>query len=289
MKSYKSKILVLYLILSTLACSKEGDYRLQDPPPLSFEVTFDGLEGTFTNQNTEASDVTWTFGESEEITSGDSVKHTFSGIGSYLITMSATVDGQEYDYHQILRVDKPSSIELDDDSFADWDSVQYEDFNLLGKDKVIGGKVDYDANNVYLFLQFNVTENAGLEDHIFGIYIDSDNSVSTGFTLKGMGVEYGIEGNMYAGDIWPSKVDLDNGDSGWPFVGYEPENPMIIGTIKSEDGVVSMEMGIPRDSYGLDSDTFSFSVAIMNSNWSDVGSLVNSDMEEKIVVKMDKQ
>ena len=291
MKTIKSLFIFCFslVLLSLYSCSKEGEYALQDPPPLDFKVYFNGLDVSFVNNAPSATDVSWDFGDSSSSLTGDSVVHQYSTIGNYLITMSATVDGQSYDYHKVLRVDKASSIKLDDNSFDDWNSVTYPDFQLYGKDNVLGGKVDYDANNVYIYVEFNAVDGAGLDSHIFGIYMDTDNSIATGFTMKGMGVDYAIEGNLYTGDIWPSKVDFVNGDSGWPFVEYDPANPIIPGTIMEENGVIKMEFGIPRESYNINSDAFQFYMSIMDSDWSDIGNLVTADHDDKIVVKMDKQ
>ncbi|MGQ1889215.1 PKD domain-containing protein [Thermophagus sp. OGC60D27] len=291
MKAIKSVYIFLFpvILLSLFSCSNEGEYELQDPPPLDFKVYIDGMSISFVNDVPAATNVSWDFGDGSTIASGDSVVHEYSSIGNYLITMLAAVDGVSYEYHRVLRVDKASLIQLDDDSFEDWESVTYSDFIVAGKDDVLGAIVDYDANNVYIYVEFNAVEGAGLDSHIFGIYMDTDNSLASGFSLKGIGVDYGLEGNLHNGDIWPSMVDLVNGDSGWPFVGYEPSNPVIVGTIMEEDGVVKMEFGLPRESYAITGDSFQFFMSIMNSDWSDIGSLVNEDYGDNIVVKMDKQ
>lgn len=281
--------LVSMLLLAILSCSKEGNYALQDPPPLDFHVRVNGLSISFVNDANEASDVSWDFGDNNGTLTGDSVVHDFTKIGNYLISMTANVGGQAFTYHKVLRVDKPSFINLQDDSFDDWDKVTYQDFQIGGTADVLGAKVDYDANNVYLYIEFNAIEGADLESHIFGIYMDTDNSPTTGFSMKGMGVDYAIEGNFYTGDINPSKIDLVNGDPGWPFVGYNPTNPILPGTIKEADGIIQMEFGIPRQSYQIKNDAFQFYCSIMNSDWSDIGNLVTADLSDVIVIKMDKQ
>lgn len=277
------------LLLMIYSCSKEGDYLLQDPPPLDFKVYVDGFDISFVNETDEATEVSWDFGDDSETLSGDSVVHHYESIGNYLISMNGTVNGQEYTYHKVLRVDKPSFIKLDDESFDDWNEVNYSDFQLNGSGDVLGGKVDYDANNVYIFVEFNAVEGADLDSHIFGIYMDTDNSISSGFSMKEMGVDYALEGNLIVGDIWPSMVDLVNGSSGWPFVGYDPESPVLTGTIEKVDGVIKMEFGIPRETYEIGSDAFQFYMSIMNSDWSDIGTLKSPDNEDNILVKMDKE
>ncbi len=177
-------------------------------------------------------------------------------------------------------------------TFDDWNGVTYPDFMLSGKGAVDTAKVDYDANYIYVYVEFDsIAENAGIVDHIFGVYMDVDNSVSTGFSMKEMGVDYGCEGNLY-GEGWfaPSIVDLANGDPGWPFVGFDNENAIKPGYIIKEGNTIKMEFGISREVFKISSDAFSFSMSIMNSDWSDVGNLVTPlpDFSERIQVTMNK-
>lgn len=281
--------LVSILLFAIYSCSEEGKYALQDPPPLDFHVNINGLAISFINNAKGATDVSWDFGDNNGKLTGDSVVHQYTSIGNYLISMTANVNGQLFTYHKVLRVDKASLINLQDNSFDDWNSVTYPDFQLYGKADVLGGKVDYDANNVYFYVKFNAVAGAGLNDHIFGIYMDTDNSLTTGFSMKGMGVDYAIEGNMYVNAISPSKVDLINGASGWPFVQYSPKISILPGTIKEVNGVIEMEFGIPRQDYHIDNDAFQFYFSVMDANWSDIGNLVTADHSDVIVVKMNKQ
>ena len=48
-------------------------------------------------------------------------------------------------------------------SFDDWNGVTYPDFILSGKGAVISAKVDYDANYIYIYVEFDsIAENAGI-------------------------------------------------------------------------------------------------------------------------------
>ncbi|MBN2347978.1 MAG: PKD domain-containing protein [Bacteroidales bacterium] len=289
MKTIKIIPILIVSLIALFSCTKEGEYNLEDIPDLDFKVYFDGFNVTFVNNSAGATGVTWDFGDNTPIASGDSVTHTYTEIGRYLITMSGINNGTEQTFHTVLRVDKPSLIELDDDSFDDWDNVTYPDFILAGKGDVLGGKVDYDANYVYFYIQFNAVENAGLYDHIVGMYMDTDNSVVTGFSLQGFGCDYGVEGNFPSGDIWPSMVDLANGDPGWPFVEYDPENPVAVGYFEENSGIVSLEFSISREAFKIESNAFKLYLSIMDTDWSDIGNLATQDLDNKISVKMDKQ
>ena len=281
---------ILFIAMMVLvSCTKVGEYNLEDVPNLDFKVHFDGFNVTFVNNSAGATGITWNFGDSQQTASGDSVTHTYSKIGKYLITMTGTKDGKVQTFHTVLRVDKPSVINLDDNSFADWDNITYPDFILAGKGDVLGGKVDYDANNVYFYVSFNAVENAGLEDHILGLYMDTDNSSITGFSLQGFGCDYGLEGNFPTDQIWPSVVDLANGDPGWPFVEYNPENPVKLGYYEESNGVVSIEFSISREAFKIESNAFKLYFAVMDADWSEIGNLATQDLDNVLSVKMDKQ
>jgi hypothetical protein len=294
MKYFKKLQLYItaFILLLFMSCSKEGSYNLEDTPPLDFRSYYDGLTVTFANATEGATDISWEFGDNSPVVPGDSVKHIYTAIGNYVITMKGTFEGKSYIFHTVLRVDKPSVINLEDGTFDDWNRVLYPDFLLSGKGAIDTAKVDYDANYIYIYIEFDsITENAGLIDHIFGVYMDVDNAVSTGFSMKEMGVDYGCEGNLYNGGWFaPSKVDLVNGDPGWPFMGFDNEKAIKPGYIVKEGNTIKMEFGISREVFKINSDAMSFSMSIMNSDWSDVGNLVTPlpDFSEKIPVMMNK-
>jgi len=280
-----------FLLVFSISCSKEGAYNLEETPPLDFRSYYDGLTVTFANATKGATGISWDFGDKSPAVSGDSVLHTYSAIGNYVITMTGSFEGKAYVFHTVLKVDKPSVINLEDESFDDWNGVTYSDFQLSGKGAINMAKVDYDANYVYLYVEFESNEEtAGLEDHIFGIYMDVDNSVATGFSMKEMGVDYACEGNLYEEWFGPSKVDLVKGDPGWPFVGFDNEHAIKPGYIAKEGSTIKMEFGISREVFKISTDAMSFSMSIMNSDWSDVGNVVTPlpEYSEKVVVMMNK-
>lgn len=294
MKNFKKVQLyiVAMLMIFSVACTKEGKYNLEDTPPLDFRSHYNGLTVTFANATTGATGISWDFGDESPVMTGDSVAHTYSAIGNYVITMNGSLDGKTYIFHTVLKVDKPSVVDLEDGTFDDWNGVTYPDFLLSGKGAIDTAKVDYDANYVYVYVEFDsIAENAGILDHIFGVYMDVDNAVSTGFSMKEMGVDYGCEGNTFNGGwVSPSMVDLVKGDPGWPFVGFENANAIKMGYITKEGNTIKMEFGISREVFKINSDAMSFSMSIMNSDWSDVGNLVTPlpAYSEKIVVLMNK-
>jgi hypothetical protein len=285
-------ILTAVVLISLVSCSKEGSYSLTETPPLDFRTYYNGLTVTFANATKSATNISWDFGDGSSVMTGDSIEYTYATIGSYVITMNGTVNGKDYSMHTVLRVDKASAVHLDDGSFDDWKDVSYADFQLTGKGAIDTAKVDYDANYIYIYVEFDsIAENAGLADHIFGVYMDVDNSAITGFSMKEMGVDYGCEGNIYAGWFAPSKVDLAVGDPGWPFVGFDNANALKPGFITKSGNTIKMEFGISREIFKITSDAMSFSMSIMNSDWSDVGNVATPlpEFSEKIPVMMNKQ
>ena len=293
MKNFKKLHIYIaaFALIFTLSCSKDGKYNLEETPPLDFRSYYEGLKVTFANAAKGATEISWDFGDKSPVISGDSVSHTYTAIGNYLITMNGSFEGKPYVFHTVLRVDKASVINLEDGSFDDWNGVTYPDFVLSGKGAINSAKVDYDANYLYVYVEFDsIAENAGLIDHIFGIYMDVDNSVSTGFSMKEMGVDYGCEGNIYGGWYAPSKVDLITGDPGWPFMGFDSETAVKPGYITKEGNTIKMEFGISREVFKIKAESMSFSMSIMNSDWSDVGNVVTPlpDFSEKVVVMMNK-
>jgi hypothetical protein len=282
-----------FMIVLSISCSKEGNYTLEDTPPLDFRSYYNGLTVTFANATEGATEISWNFGDGTPAVNGDSVVHSFAATGNYVITMNGAFKGKPYVFHTVLRVDKPSVVSLTDDSFDDWDNVTYPDFLLSGKGAVDTAKVDYDANYIYIYVEFDsVAENAGIMDHIFGVYMDVDNSVATGFSMKEIGVDFGCEGNIYGGGwVSPSIVDLANGDPGWPFITFANDDAIKPGYIIKEGNTIKMELGISREVFNINSDAMSFSMSIMNADWSDVGNIVTPlpVFGENIPVMMNKE
>ena len=290
-KNYVRLFIAAISVFTWYSCHKEGQYNLEETPPLDFRSYYDGLTVTFANATEGATDISWDFGDGTPAVQGDSVEHTYESIGNYLITMNGTYEARTYAFHTMLRVDKASAVDLEDGSFDDWEDVTFPDFMLSGKGAVDTARIDYDANYLYIYVEFDsIAENAGIVDHIFGVYMDVDNSVSSGFSMKEMGVDYGCEGNLYGGWWAPSVVDLANGDPGWPFVGFDNEEAIKPGYIVKEGDTIKMEFGISREIFKISSEAMSFSMSIMNADWSDVGNLVTPlpDFSEKIVVMMNK-
>lgn len=293
MKNFK--ILKLYsvvvMILSLISCKKEGSYSLTETPPLDFRTYYDGLTVTFANQTRNATDITWNFGDNTAGSIGDSIVHQYNQTGNYLISMTGTVDGKSYVFHTVLRVDKPSVVKLDDNSFSDWQGVTYPDFQLEGKDHVIRGKVDYDANYVYIFIEYGTAGTNGLatlDGAIMDLYMDTDNSLSTGFS-SALGADMLFEGNIPTG--WFDYYRFYGADqSQWAWDGpVAIDNAIVPGYSEEVTDTVRMEFGLSRDILKISKDVFSFQLVLNYSDWSAEAGSLSKDNDTRIVVHMDKQ
>jgi hypothetical protein len=293
MKSIKNIKLMLAsaVLLSMVSCTKEGAYTLTETPPLDFKTYYNGLAVTFANHAKDATKIKWNFGDTTPEVSGDSVVHNFMQTGNYLISMTGIVDGKTWVFHTVLRVDKPSVVSLTDNSFADWKGVTYPDFLLEGTDHVIRGKVDYDANWVYIYLEYGTAGTNGLatlDGAIMDLYMDNDNSLSTGFS-SALGADLLYEGNIPTGwfDFYRF---LGTDQSQWSWNGPASiPNAIVKGYTEEVTDTVRMEFGLSRDALNISKDVLNFKLVLNYSDWSAEAGSLSKDNDTRIVVHMNKQ
>lgn len=289
MKNIKYLVLAIIIIV-VVSCSKEGNYTLTETPPLDFKSYYNGLTVTFANQAKNATEIKWNFGDNTAEVAGDSIVHTFSATGNYLISMTGTVDGTTWPFHTILRVDKPSVVSLTDDSFEDWAGVTYPDFQLEGTDHVVGGKVDYDANYIYIYLEY---ETMGTDDlltldgAIMDLYMDVDNSQSTGFS-SALGADLLYEGNIPTD--WFDYYRFTGTDQGqWSWDYFTMDNAIKLGHTEVAGDTVRLEFSLSRDAFKINKDAFNFQLVLNYSDWSSEGGSLSKDNDTRIVMHMNKQ
>jgi len=292
MKYFKriQQYIAAFLLFLLMSCSKEGNYNLEDTPPLDFRSYYDGLTVTFANATEGATGISWDFGDNSPVVSGDSVKHTYISIGNYVITMNGSLDGKSYIFHTVLRVDKPSVVSLTDNSFADWDNVTYPDFQLAGQDHMIGGKVDYDANYVYYLIEYETIGTGGLatlDGAIMDLFMDVDNSLTTGFSSS-IGAELLYEGNIPSGWFdYYRFTGAAQGDWSWDY--FSMDNAISLGFSETVSDTVRMEFGISREAFKIVKDAFGFRLELYYSDWSALAGSLAKDNETRIVMLMNKQ
>lgn len=291
----RNKYTILYvvalIVFATISCSKEGSYSLTETPPLDFKSYYDGLTVTFANQTKTASGITWNFGDNTAEVTGDSVVHQYASIGNYLISMTGLIDGESSVMHTVLRVDKPSVVSLTDDSFDDWTGVTYPDFQLEGTDHMIGGKVDYDANYIYVFIEYSTAGTDGLaalDGAIMDLYMDTDNSLSTGFS-SALGADMLFEGNIPT-EWFDFYSFLGTDQSQWSW--NDPisiDNAIVMGHAEEVTDVVRMEFGLSRDALNISKDVFSFQLVLNYSDWSAEAGSLSKNNDTRIEMQMNKQ
>ena len=291
MKKIKISIYTaILMIIISVSCKKEGAYTLSETPPLDFKSYYNGLTVTFANHTKNTTGITWDFGDKTPTMTGDSVVHKYSSTGNYLISMTGNVEKQAWTMHTVLRVDKPSVVKLDDNSFADWDSVTYPDFQLQGTDHMIRGKVDYDANFVYIFIEYDTTGTNGLatlDGAIMDLYMDNDNSLSTGFSTS-LGADLMYEGNIPTGwfDFY---TFLGTDQSQWSWNGPTSiKDAIVIGYAEEVSDTVRMEFGLSRDALKITKDVFGFKLVLNYSDLSAEAGSLSKDNDTRIVMHMDK-
>jgi len=288
-RNYPSYIAAAILLL-TLSCSKEGEYTLTETPPLDFRSYYDGLTVSFVNKTENASSVSWNFGDYTPDVAGDSVVHTFIETGNYLISMTGTVDGKSWVFHTVLRVDKPSVVSLTDGSFDDWNGVTYPDFQLEGQDHMIGGKVDYDANYIYFFIEYETTGTDGLaplDGAIMDLYMDVDNSLSTGFSSS-IGADLLYEGNIPS--EWFDYYRFTGASQGdWTWEYFSMDNAILLGFSETAGDTVRMEFALSREAFQIGKDAFGFRLELYSSDWSALVGSLAKDNQTTIVMMMNKQ
>jgi hypothetical protein len=290
-RNYYHSLYFFTLLMLVISCSKEGEYTLTETAPMDFKTYYNGLTVTFVNKSENAASVSWNFGDNTAEVAGDSVSHTYGSIGNYVIAMKGTVEGKAYQFNTVLRVDKASAVSLTDDSFDDWDLVTYPDFQLEGKDHVTGGKMDYDANYVYIYLEYDTAGTNGLaslEGAIMDLYMDVDNTGSTGFS-SAIGADLLYEGNIPTDWFdYYSFIGTDQSQWNWGDP-YAIDNAIIMGHSEESENTVKMEFGLSREKLKITKDAFGFTLILNYSDWSAEAGSLAKDNETKIIMKMDKQ
>jgi hypothetical protein len=278
-----------FLMLLLLTCRKEGEYTLENTPPLDFRSYYNGLEVTFVNAVEGATDISWNFGDETSDVTGDSVVHVFNMTGNYVITMNGTEQGKSYTFHTVLRVDKPSAVSLTDDTFDDWGNVNYPDFQLEGQDKLLGGEVDYDANYIYFFIEYSTAGAGGLADlgsAVMDLYMDVDNSAGTGFSSS-IGAELLFEGNIPS--EWFDYYKFSGAAQGdWSWETVTRDHGIKLGHTEVTGDIVRMEFGVSREAFGISKDAFAFRMDLYYGDWSAAVGSLEKDHDTRVVMMLNK-
>lgn len=267
-KNISSYILITACVSVALAsCKKEEQIPEAD---IFYSLAINGPEVAFTNQTEGAVSYRWDFGDGESSTE-ESPVHTYPGKGKYVVTLYATnTEGKTSEGSTVLHLTKGSSVKLDDNSFADWDTVAtnvYTSGPAGGIARKL--KLDYDANNVYVYFEIASSKANG---DIFDFYLDTDNNPATGLitgTFPGGGFDVLLEGAMLAGWFDPFYHNSTN-QASFSFAAQSISEFYKIGHIEESGGILKVETGISRSKLkGLAATKgLRLGIAITKNDWS---------------------
>lgn len=271
------KIFAIFCIAATAilsSCVRMGDLDLAPVPDIAFDYTSDGLTLTFNSVIENTSDVKWEIikakgGSAETLATGagDTYTYTFPVPDTYWIKMSGVYEGEEQVVSGKILVAKPSVVKLDDDSFEDWDAVQYPDFQLVGDDGKTWGKFDYNADYVFFLVALDTTiPGCTADGAIMNMRIDADDLTGTGMSTKGLGCDWYLEGNFWNdNERWADWYDCASGDT----VPASDEMPIELGTKKVEGDTVFFEFALPRKKYGIKGSSVGIYFKFYTEDWED--------------------
>lgn len=268
MKTLQYAVFVVFaaaLLFATSSCEKE-DVK-QEGPDVFFSIVVDNLVVAFENKTTGAATYEWDFGDGTTSTE-ESPTHTYPEKGKYVPTLYATSsDGKKTEASTVVRISKPSSVRLDDNSFNDWDTVTH---NVIIAGPAGGifrkAKFDYNGNDVYFYFEMASTKANG---DIFDFYIDSDNNSGTGFitSFKESGNDVLMEGQLLIGEV--GMFYHSGPQDAWSWADAKATNFYEIGTIQESGGLLKFEGRFVRSKIkGLTGKGMKIGAIATKSDWS---------------------
>lgn len=295
MKTFKIMGIVALSIITLSSCVKLGNLNLEPVPDIAFTVAHSGLTLTFTSSVDNTSNISWTTSDGGSGT-GDALTHTFPEPDTYWVQMTGTYNGTPQTVSAKILVAKPALVSMTDGTVADWDNVQYEDFMFLGEEPgespIVIGKLDYDANWIYFYMEMDVTKNEGCTDetHIMSIKVDSDDDPSTGMSTSGIGAEYLMEGHLYGEEPWYDFYSYDAAADDWAWI----EDPtfagegLVIGHYEMDGDIMKIEWAYSRQKFQITSTSVSLAEKIYDEDWNDAD-IFYQDGSKALHIMMDKK
>lgn len=234
--------LTLCIVMLSASCKKEDKTPEAD---IFYSFVISGTDVVFTNETTGAVSYKWDFGDGQSSTE-ENPTHTYPGKGKYVATLFATNSaGTTTEGSTVLHIAKASSVKLDDNSFSDWDTVATNAYTSTAGGGIARKiKLDYDANNVYVYFEIASTKANG---DIYDFYLDTDNDASTGYAtglFPEAGFDVLLEGTMLDGWFDPF---YHNGDQdAFAFDVQSISEFYKVGYVEETGGLVKVEASISR-------------------------------------------
>lgn len=257
-------------LLSMESCKKESNTIQPDP---FYSYTVSGFEVQFKNLSRFATSYVWYFGDGDSSTEANPT-HIYPHKGKYVPTLVAIgTDGRQADASTVLHIAKGSSVNLNDGTLSDWDTIAHN-VVIAGKNagNFVEAKYDYDGNYLYVYFAQIAKQSDG---DIYDIYIDMDNNASTGFLstdLPGGGYDVLLEGTVLGGWLDPYQFSGATQSSfSWSNLGIN--SYYTVGDIQQSGDTLKFEFGIDRSKVkGLSSTTgIKVFVNLSNNSWSTIG------------------
>ncbi len=299
MKMKRNIFTAIFVAITALAsCVRLGDLNLEPVPDIAFTYQCDGgLEYTFMSTVPNTTDISWNVIDVTTGT-GETFSCTFPQPGTYWVQMTGTYNGRQQTVSTKILVAKASVVRMDDNTLDDWDGVLYEDFIFTGGSYeglespiLLESKFDYDAVNVYFYIQFdtNVRDDIDADQHRFDLFLDTDASTSTGvidFDDR-LGVDYILQMHIYDDE------DISVMDGGWDDStisnGEELTGSLVVGHYETtQEGIVRIEFSLPRSVWGITGTKMGFGFKLENYNWTDFDALQDAEGNQGIIVDLNK-
>lgn len=262
------------IMLLTGACESDDENKNQINAVFSY-VT-DGFKVNFTDFSENAKEYTWDFGDGSEGSTKPNPVHVYTAKGEYLVSLSVANENGTGTFVDTVYVSGPN-IKIDGD-FTDWDYVPYTVINPENEGGTLLAVKTF-ASPGHINFYFEGTPDMSLA--IMDLYIDSDNNPETGFAAwaypLGSGADFLIEGafdnanpDASAGSMFRHTAP-DNG-WGWEEV-YTFSEVLKFSKISSSGGKNIIEFSLERTALGPHKEFINFSIAEMNSGWTEIGDL----------------
>ncbi len=252
-------------LLLLQSCKKD---TVDPGPDVFFSTSIDAYTVKFSNKTNGATSYKWDFGDGTSSTDVSPV-HTYPGKGKYVSTLYATSgNGKTNEGSTVIRLAKSSSVKLNDNSFSDWDTVTHN-VRVSGAG---GGvfrklKMDYDAENVYFYIEM---ASAKANGDIFDFYLDTDNSPATGlitWVAKGAGIDVLLEGAVL--NNWFDMFYHTGAQNSFSFDPQSITDYYQIGTVQEGGGILKFEGKLIRSKVkGLTGKGLKLGITATKSDWS---------------------
>lgn len=264
-----------FLVVIATICLASCEKNIHDPRPeidVIFEASVEDYTVNFDNQTVGGASYKWDFGDGTSSTD-KSPSHTYDGKGKYVPTLYVTTaSGKIFEGSTVLRISKSSPVKLNDNSFADWDTVTVNVFTSSKPENgVRAAKFDYDGTSVYFYFEMTRTMT---DNDVFDFYMDTDDKAETGYDVSGYfpgaGIEILLEGQILGGaDAWAGIFYHVGPGNGWSWAEQSISEAYEIGTFKSEGGFTKVEGRLERSKLkGMTGKAMKIGIVLTKNDWS---------------------